>query len=163
LVGNLKASTGEIDSEAVNDEAPLAEVSKDSEDLSVQSAMTSSGLFDDYEHTSSDFEQPSDVLQSKEVSDDDEPLIVFEDVDQQEGLEEEAEENVTEGVVLETESSNTAASQTSDSEHSDLAATSDAEQFSDENEVLSCQSLESPNNTSSCQLAPRKLSHRRQR
>jgi len=54
-------------------------------------------------------------------------LIVFEDVDQQEGEEEEAGYHVTGGAVLETESSDAATSQTSDSEHSDLPDTSDAE------------------------------------
>jgi hypothetical protein len=131
LAGDIEASAGEVCSEAVDDDIPLAEVTKSAASPALETTMASSRLFDDYEHTASNLKRPNDMLQSKEVSDDDEPLMVFEDVDQRGDKEENGEEKVTGGVVLETESSDAAASHTSDSENSDMHTTSGPEQFSE--------------------------------
>lgn len=126
LVGEVRKGAAEVVSEAFDDDddvdGPEVEVSEEKGKSLAQSTMLSSGLFDDSEHTTADAKRPLDYIQPKEVSDDDEPLIVFEDIDQQEG--EGEEEEIHEGVVLEADSSDVTASQTSDSEQYDLHASS---------------------------------------
>lgn len=117
LVGEIRRSGAEVESEVVEDDGLPVEVSGDAQDLPSESPVASSGLFDDFEHATTDLMRPFDSIQPKEVSDDDEPLIVFEDVDQQGGEGEEVEFHG--GVFLERESSDSAASPTSDSEHFD--------------------------------------------
>jgi len=114
MVSDIKRNATEMDSEPIGDDIPPARVSKKMEEPLPQSTMASSGLFSDPEDSASDLEQPYHPIHSEEVRDDDEPLIVFEDTDQQEG--EEAE--VHGGVVLETESSDAAGFQSSDHEQS---------------------------------------------
>lgn len=129
LVGEIRKGAAEVVSEAVVDDdddvdgSPV-EVSEEKGESLSQSTMVSSGLFDDFEHATADPERPFDYIQPKEVSNDDdgEPLMVFEDIDQQKG-EGEVEE-VHGGVVLEADSSDVTASQTSDSEQYDLHASS---------------------------------------
>lgn len=104
-----------------DDDVSLVEVGENVDSLLQQSAAASFGLFDDFEHSAPNSKQPFDSVEPKEVSDDDyEPLIVFEDVDQQGG---EREEGAYRGVVLDEESSDGAASQSSDSEQFDLRTT----------------------------------------
>lgn len=98
----------------------MVEVSEDAGDPLLQSAVASSGLFDDFEHAAANDEGSFGSILPKEVSDDDDgPLIVFEDGDPQEGKEAE-EDGLHGGVVLETDSSGATASQTSDSEDFDM-------------------------------------------
>jgi hypothetical protein len=113
----LRRSVGKVENEVVeeDDHASPVEVSEEAQDLPSESAVASSGLFDDFEKAAADLRRPFDYVQPKEVSDDDEPLIVFEDVYQQ-GVEGE-ETGVYGGVFLEGESSDSAGSPSSDSEH----------------------------------------------
>lgn len=127
LVGKIERGVAEVESEAVDDDdddidGSPNEVSEDAQKLPSESAVAFSGLFDDFEHATADPERPFDYIQPKEVSDDDEPLIVFEDIDQQQG--EGEEEEVHGGVVLHAESSDATASQTSYLEQYDLHASS---------------------------------------
>ena len=147
LVGEIKSSSSEVESEAVEDDGESrVEVRKNADDLPQQSAVASSELLDDFEHSTAEHKRSFESVRSKEVSDnDDEPLIVFEDVDQRgdEHGEEEGDE-LQGGVVLETESSGAASSQTSDTELSIIHATSalkqsgfteSSEEVSDEDEL----------------------------
>lgn len=84
--------------------------------------MVSSGLFDDFEHATADLKRPVDSILPEEVSDDDAPLIVFEDIDQQN--DEGEEEGFHGGVSLEGESSDSAASPSSYSERFDMRTSS---------------------------------------
>jgi len=111
LVGELRRSVGEMESEAIEDDGSPMEVKEEKEESFLQPQMASSGLFNDFEHATTNFKRPFDSIQPKEVSDDDEPLIVFEDVDQQGG-----EHG---GFFLEGESPDSAASPSSDPEHFD--------------------------------------------
>ena len=122
LIGEVRRSAAEMEGEAVDDDGLPVEVSEEKEEPLLQPTMASSGLFDEFEHSTASLKGPFDSIQPKEVSDDDDPLIVFEDADQQGG--EGGGEEVHGGVTLEGESSDATASQTSDSEHSDLHASS---------------------------------------
>lgn len=115
LVGEIKRGAAQVESEVVEEDGSPVEVSEDAHDLPLESAVASSELFDDSEQAAADLKRPFDYVQPKEVSDDDEPLIVFEDVYQQ-GVEGE-EIGVYGGVFLEGESSDSAGSPSSDSEH----------------------------------------------
>lgn len=108
-MGEIKRGAAEVEGEV--EEEPL-----------LQSTMVSSGLFDDFEHATADLKRPVGSILPKEVSDDDEPLIVFEDVDQQN--DEGEEEGFHGGVLLEGEPSDNAASPSSGSEHSDMHTSS---------------------------------------
>ncbi|GAB7333973.1 hypothetical protein MBLNU13_g06077t1 [Cladosporium sp. NU13] len=101
LVGETKRGVAQVESDAVEDvdDASPVEVSEEKEEPIPQSTMASSGLFDDFEHAAVDLQRSFHSVQPKEVSDnDDDPLIVFEDTDQQDAT----------------------ASQTSNAEHSDI-------------------------------------------
>lgn len=143
IVGERKCSASEGEGEAVNDDDDVddsepVEVSEDAQNLPLEDFVASSGLFGEFEGAKADLEGViDDGIEPKEVSDDDyEPLIVFEDGDQQDGGEE--EEVGHGGVVLDAESSDGAGSLSSDSEISDVYATSalrehyDAAESSDE-------------------------------
>lgn len=134
LVRDVKHSTTEMDPKPVDDAALLVDahpggLSENADYAPVRLSIASSGLFNDSGQTTPDLERSHDSIQPKEVSDDDEPLIVLEEDDQQP-----REEFFQAGVVPQTESSDAAASLTSDSEHSDMLTTSDAEQTSDANQ-----------------------------
>jgi hypothetical protein len=121
VVSDIKRSATKVEAEAVDDDedVPPVEVSENADGLPQQSAVASSGLFNDFENATADLKQPFDSVAPKEVSDNDyEPLIVFED--QQDVGE---EEELHGGVVLDGESSDGAASQSSDSELFDLRTT----------------------------------------
>jgi hypothetical protein len=123
VVSDIKRSATKVEDLAVDDDddIPPVEVSENADSLPQQSAVASSGLFDDFEHAEDVPKQPFDSVAPREVSDDDyEPLEVFEDVDQQGDQE---EEEVHGGVVLDEISSDGAASQSSDSELFDLRTT----------------------------------------
>jgi hypothetical protein len=123
VVSDIKRSATKVEAEAVDDDGVVSpvEVSENADSLPQQSTVTSSGLFDDLERSTADLKQPFDSVAPKEVSDDDyEPLIVFEDVDQQDG---EGEEEILGGAALDGGSSDGAASQSSDSGHFDLRTT----------------------------------------
>ena len=129
--------------DGVHDVEPV-EISENVEDVPLGSAVASSGLFDDGEYATVNLERSFDEVEPKEVSDDDyQPLIVFEDGDQQDG--EGEEEGGHGGVGLEGESSDGAGTLSSDSELSGIhgisaleeryGAAEDSDGFSDD-EVL---------------------------
>lgn len=125
IVGETKRSTSESEAEAVydgdDDGDAVVEVSEDVGDSLLQSTAASSGLFDDFEDATVNNKGSFDSVLPKEVSDDDfEPLILFEDGDQQKYAGDGEEDDLPRRVVLETTVPDSAASQTSDSEDFDL-------------------------------------------
>lgn len=120
-MGEIRCGAAEVEGEVAEDDGSPVEVSEEKEEPLLQSTMVSSGLFDDFEHATADLKRPVDSILPKEVSDDDVPLIVFEDVDQQN---DEGKEGFHGGVLLEGGSSDSAASPSSDSEHFDMHTSS---------------------------------------